>query len=62
MSDKIVLPRTHWISLGIGIAIGCGFLFVLIALWPLLLLAGAGYCIYKGLPPSLKIGGTKGTE
>lgn len=62
MNDKIILAKTHLISLGIGIAIGCGLLFVLIALWPLLLLAGAGYCIYKGLPPSLRIKKAEGKE
>jgi len=38
------------ISLGIGISIGVGILYLFIHAWPLFILAGAGYCIHKGLP------------
>ena len=52
--DNNLLPKTHMVTLGIGIAIGGGLLFALIELWPLLILAGAGYCINKGLQSSNK--------
>jgi len=52
--DDNKLTSASLISLGIGIAIGGGLLFALVQVWPLLILAGAGYCIHKGLSPSSK--------
>ena len=54
MDDNDLLTKTHLIFLGIGIAIGGSLLLLLIKFWLFFVLAAAGYCIYKGLPPSLK--------
>jgi len=48
MDNKKTLTNASLIPLGVGIAIGGSILFVLIELWPLLILSAAGYCIYKG--------------
>jgi hypothetical protein len=49
MDNDTKSTSTELIPLGIGIAIGAGLLIILIELWPLMILAAAGYCIYKGV-------------
>ncbi len=54
MADKNnTLTSANLISLGVGIAIGAGLLFALVEIWPVILLAGAGYCIHKGFYSSI---------
>jgi len=62
MSNKNTLTSANLIPLGIGIAVGGGLLFALIEIWPLLILTGAGYCIYKGLPLPRDTSGAKDAE
>jgi len=47
--ENNTLTSANLISLGVGIAIGAGLLFALVHIWPVIILAGAGYCIQKGL-------------
>ena len=35
--------------LGVGVVAGVAGVYLLIEIWPILLLGGAGYLIYKGL-------------
>ena len=50
--ENNTLTSASLVPLGVGIAIGGGLLFALVNIWPVIILTGAGYCIYKGLSPS----------
>ena len=52
--DENILTGANLVPLGVGFAIGVGTLILLISLWPIFILAGAGYFIHKGLTSDLK--------